>query len=79
MALGMNRVITIVQKNIMGLDNGNQYDPQGLKYTSKEQCSTFEGRMVVYVRPSTLANSKLILRSEGLNSAEVRLNSQKGR
>jgi len=64
---------------VMGLDNGNQYDPQGLKYTSKEQCSTFEGRMVVYVRPSTLANSKLILRSEGLNSAEVRLNSQKGR
>ncbi len=35
---------------IAGVDNGNQYDPQGVKYSSKERGAFHKGRLRLYVR-----------------------------
>lgn len=37
---------------VLGLDNGEQYDPKGIKYTSKSTCMTADGRMVAYLKPN---------------------------
>ena len=57
---------------VMGIDNGNQYDPQGEKYTSKERGKSYEGRMVIYFKPSATA-SDVTFSSQGLQSAQVNL------
>ena len=38
---------------IVGIDNGNQHDPQGKKYTSASQGDFFEGRLRLYVDKTT--------------------------
>lgn len=35
---------------VIGIDNGNQYDPEGLKYTSTSKGQLHEGRMIFYVK-----------------------------
>lgn len=57
---------------VMGIDNGNQYDPHGEKYTSKERGKSYEGRMVIYFKPSATA-SDVTFSSQGLQSAQVNL------
>lgn len=57
---------------VMGIDNGNQYDPKGEKYTSKERGKSYEGRMVIYFKPSATA-SDVTFSSQGLQSAQVNL------
>ena len=57
---------------VMGIDNGNQYDPQGEKYTSKERGKSYEGRMVIYFKPSATA-SDVTFSAQGLQSAQVNL------
>ena len=36
--------------SVAGIDNGNQYDPEGRKYTSKSEGDFYKGRMRLYVR-----------------------------
>ena len=57
---------------VMGIDNGNQYDPKGEKYTSKERGKSYEGRMVIYFEPSATA-SDVTFSAQGLQSAQVNL------
>lgn len=38
---------------VVGIDNGNQHDPQGEKYTSLSQGKFFEGRLRLYVSKTT--------------------------
>lgn len=57
---------------VMGIDNGNQYDPQGEKYTSKERGKSYEGRMVIYFKPSATV-SDVTFSAQGLQSAQVNL------
>lgn len=57
---------------VMGIDNGNQYDPHGEKYTSKERGKSYEGRMVIYFKPSATA-SDVTFSAQGLQSAQVNL------
>jgi beta-galactosidase len=59
---------------VLGLDNGNQYDPLGEKYSSKESGKTFNGQMVIYVRLSGKMGGKMVLQSEGLKSCIVNVN-----
>lgn len=56
---------------VMGLDNGNQYDPEGTKYTSKKAARMSDGRMVVYLQPATGKGGKLMLTGDGLIPVEV--------
>lgn len=45
---------------VLGLDNGNQYDAKGEKYTSRQSIMTYHGQMVVYLRLThQLANMTL--------------------
>lgn len=37
---------------LLGSDNGNQYDPQGIKYAAKNSCRAFEGRMTAIIKAS---------------------------
>jgi beta-galactosidase len=55
---------------VLGLDNGNQCDPLGEKYTSKELGKTFNGQMVVYLNVSGSAG-KLTFQSDGLKPCSV--------
>ena len=57
---------------VMGIDNGNQYDPKGEKYTSKERGKSYEGRMVIYFEPSATA-SDVTFSAQGLQPAQVNL------
>lgn len=57
---------------VMGIDNGNQYDPKGEKYTSKERGKSYEGRMVIYFKPSATA-SDVTFSAQGLQPAQVNL------
>lgn len=57
---------------VMGIENGNQYDPKGEKYTSKERGKSYEGRMVIYFEPSATA-SDVTFSAQGLQSAQVNL------
>lgn len=47
-----NGIVSLKSDNceIIGIDNGNQYDPEGLKYTSVTRGSFFKGKMRLYVR-----------------------------
>lgn len=70
-----NEAIINVSSNlkVMGLDNGNQYDPEGVKYTSVKTAKMGDGRMVIYLQPASGKSKKLTLSSEGLASVEVSL------
>ena len=57
---------------VMGIENGNQYDPQGEKYTSKERGKSYEGRMVIYFEPSVTA-SDVTFSAQGLQPVQVNL------
>lgn len=57
---------------VMGIDNGNQYDPHGEKYTSKERGKSYEGRMVIYFKPSATV-SDVTFSAQGLQPAQVNL------
>ena len=35
---------------VIGIDNGTQYDPEGLKYTSTSRGQLYEGRLIFYVK-----------------------------
>lgn len=52
---------------VIGLDNGNQYDPSGEKYTSNNQIKTYEGKFVVYVEVSPEDPGYLDIRCDKLN------------
>lgn len=49
---------------VLGLDNGDQYDPKGIKYTSKSDCMTADGMMVAYFKPDNKGNSEIKFISE---------------
>lgn len=42
--------VNAIGGKVVGIDNGNQYDPQGKKYTSTTEGRFHEGRAIVYVR-----------------------------
>ena len=48
---------------VIGIDNGCQYDPQGLKYTSTSDGVFHEGRAVVYVRTEEGKEASLEIRT----------------
>ncbi|MDD3108745.1 MAG: DUF4982 domain-containing protein, partial [Alistipes sp.] len=48
---------------ILGVENGNQHDPQGVKYTSKTQLACYQGRMVIYLKPGA---AQLTLTTDGI-------------
>ena len=58
---------------VMGLENGNQHDPQGTKYTSRSELPLYEGRMVVYLKPTSSAESTLTFSAEGIASTTLTL------
>lgn len=62
----------IPSERLLGFDNGNQYDPQGLKYASAERGRCSGGRMVVYLKPDSTA-VKATFDSPGLISAEAEI------
>lgn len=62
----------IPSERLLGFDNGNQYDPQGLKYASAERGRCSGGRMVVYLKPDS-ATVKATFDSPGLISAEAEI------
>lgn len=57
---------------VLGIDNGGQYDPQGTKYTSKEKGRCFDGRLVVYLKPSS-TSGRATFSSPGLRPSETKL------
>jgi beta-galactosidase len=58
---------------VLGLDNGNQYDPSGEKYTSKKSGSTYQGQMVIYLRVPNHSNEKLVLTSDNLKGCSINI------
>jgi beta-galactosidase len=59
---------------LLGSDNGNQYDPQGIKYVDKYHCRAFEGRMTAVIR-ATAAQGEIKLKAvaPGLAPCELTL------
>lgn len=51
---------------IVGIDNGNQYDPQGLKYTSISTGAFHKGRMRLYIRHRGLHSGSYAVRNDKL-------------
>ncbi len=43
-------VVSAENATILGIDNGNQYDPEGKKYTSLSEGNFYEGRALVYLK-----------------------------
>lgn len=70
-----NEDMIYVESNlkVMGLDNGNQYDPEGVKYTSVKTGRMSNGQMVIYLQPVAGKSLKLTLGGEGLVPAELSL------
>jgi beta-galactosidase len=57
---------------LLGSDNGNQYDPEGIKYASKNKCRAFEGRMIAIVKTSENKGIiKLKASAPGLTGGEI--------
>jgi beta-galactosidase len=57
---------------LLGSDNGNQFDPEGIKYTSKNHCRAFEGRMTAIVRATgNKGTIKLKATAAGLTPCEI--------
>jgi beta-galactosidase len=57
---------------LLGSDNGNQYDPAGIKYVSRDHCRAFEGRMTAIIRATGSKGSiKLKASSAGLSPCEI--------
>lgn len=48
--------------DVLGIDNGEQYDPRGIKYKYKHSGVTADGRIVIYFRPDDkiIPNIRLI-------------------
>lgn len=65
-------VSSLAAGRVLGIDNGNQYDPQGEKYTSKERGKCYEGRMVIYFEPSDAATD-VTFSAQGLQPIQVNL------
>ena len=62
---------------LLGSDNGNQYDPEGIKYASKNSCRAFEGRMTAVVRATENQGViKLKASAGGLTSGEISISIQ---
>ncbi|MGN0201769.1 MAG: sugar-binding domain-containing protein [Candidatus Cryptobacteroides sp.] len=49
---------------VVGIDNGNQYDPEGKKYTSTTEGRFHEGRAIVYVRTEAGEEASLQISAE---------------
>ncbi len=57
---------------LLGSDNGNQYDPEGIKYASKNSCRAFEGRMIaIFKATENQGVIKLKASTPGLISGEI--------
>jgi len=57
---------------LLGSDNGNLYDPKGIKYASKNICKAFEGRMIAILKATEYQGViKLKASSPGLTSGEI--------
>ncbi len=57
---------------LLGSDNGNQYDPEGIKYASKNSCRAFEGRMIaIFKATENQGVIKLKASAPGLISGEI--------
>jgi beta-galactosidase len=57
---------------MLGSDNGNQYDPEGIKYASKNKCRAFEGRMVAILKAThNKGVIKLKASAPGLTAGEI--------
>lgn len=53
----------ITNGEIVGIDNGNQYDPEGKKYTSRKEGCFHEGRAIIYVRTGDIPGSTITITS----------------
>jgi len=57
---------------LLGSDNGNQYDPKGIKYASKNNCRAFEGRMIAVLKATEKTGViKLKASAPGLTTGEI--------
>jgi beta-galactosidase len=57
---------------LLGSDNGNLYDPKGIKYSSKNRCMAYEGRMIAILKATgNKGVIKLKASAPGLTSGEI--------
>jgi beta-galactosidase len=57
---------------LLGSDNGNLFDPTGIKYASKNRCRAFEGRMIAVIKATENKGViKLKASAPGLTASEI--------
>lgn len=58
----------------LGVDNGTQFDPKAIKYSSKLEGEMFQGRMVIYVKKeNNILPASFVLKTEGLKEIPVNM------